>query len=145
MTKEQLQQFVTKDGIPLDLNSFNWCGMTSTFSTNRDNLVIDFRRLGDINIITGDECDVRAGSGVYIQTGDDCNIKVDRYNHITTGYSCNILAGVKNVIRTCSNTTIDAEKDSIAIRIDHHEIIPLNGVHKIKLKTHFEQGYEIIN
>jgi hypothetical protein len=42
MNKQEVQQRVLQNGIPLNMDKFSWDKKTKTFSSNESNLVLDF-------------------------------------------------------------------------------------------------------
>ena len=49
MNKLEVQKFITKDGQPLDLDKFEWCEETNTFTSNVEGLVINLSEFDDEN------------------------------------------------------------------------------------------------
>ena len=56
MTKKEVQKKVSQNGEPLDLSKFEWDEKTNTFSSNEDNLVLDFNYVDDCTFKTGFNC-----------------------------------------------------------------------------------------
>lgn len=63
---------VTKNGVPLDKSLYNWDENTKTFSSNEDNLVLDFSSIIGAVIKTGNCCTIDTGSRCTIDTGREC-------------------------------------------------------------------------
>jgi hypothetical protein len=93
MDKKEVQKLVRyKDGTPVSPDDFSWTRETRTFSTEKDNLVVDFTGINDGIIYVRHNSNVVTGDGWIINTGDDSVIK--------TGYSC--------IAKTGSNCTFEA-------------------------------------
>ena len=73
MKKIEVQQRVLQNGRPLDLDKFNWCETTKTFSTTQSDLVLDFTGINFYTFITGGGCTFNTGGGCNFITGGGCN------------------------------------------------------------------------
>ena len=119
---------VTKNGIVLDPNLYNWDEKTKTFSTNEDGLVIDFRDWDDVTFNTGSEC--------TFTTGSDCTF--------TTGYGCTFDTGSYCTFKTGSRCTFKTGSRCVIVRRDVFEIIqPKPGV-TIQLNEFEIKGYKVV-
>ncbi len=72
MNKLEVQKRVLQHGKPLDLDKFNWCEETKTFSSSENNLVIDFNGEDYCTLTTGNNCIFTTSSGCTFKTGDYC-------------------------------------------------------------------------
>jgi hypothetical protein len=73
MTKQEVQKRVLQNGKPLDLDKFEWDEKTNTFTTQENDLMLDFDNMDNFNFNTGFNCN--------FNTLDNCGFK--------TGYNCN--------------------------------------------------------
>src|SRR5574343_654613 len=80
MNKKEVQKRVLQNGKPLALNKFSWDEKTYAFSTNENNLVIDFSFISHCTFTTGSHCTFTTGSDCTFITSSDCTFK--------TAYNC---------------------------------------------------------
>jgi hypothetical protein len=88
MTKKEVQNRVLKGGKKLPLNKFSWDEKTKIFSTNEDDLVLDFKGINGIIFKTGSHCTFKTGHDCIFKTGDDCTFNTFEYCTLKTGSSC---------------------------------------------------------
>jgi len=62
MTKQEIQQRVLQGGKPIAFNKFGWDEETKTFSSDEDNLLLDFADISYYTFITGSNCIFKTGS-----------------------------------------------------------------------------------
>jgi hypothetical protein len=114
MKKEEIQQRVLQNGKPLDLDKFNWCELTRTFTSLEDDLVLDFASVVNCNIITGGCCTVKTGGCCTVTTGGCCTVTT-RYgctvttgygSTVTTGYGCTVTTGDYSTVTTGNRCTV---------------------------------------
>lgn len=74
MNKKEIQKRVSQNGKPLALNKFTWCEETKTFSSDQDNLVIDFSLLDNCTINCKSSCAINCGRNCTIDCGRNCTI-----------------------------------------------------------------------
>ena len=88
MTKQEVQKRVLQNGKPLDLDKFEWDEKTNTFTTQENDLMLDFDNMDNFNFNTGSNCSFRTGSDCNFNTGSYCNFK--------TGSDCNFDKGIED-------------------------------------------------
>ena len=71
---------ITKNGKPLDKKLYTFDEETKTFSSNENNLVLDFSDIEGCTFDTGFGCTFKTGFGCTFKTGFDCTFK--------TSYDC---------------------------------------------------------
>jgi hypothetical protein len=141
MNKEEVSKRVLKNGNPLSLDLFSWDEKTNTFSSNEDNLVIDF------NCISG--CSFKTGNGCTFNTGSDCTFNTRYECTFDTGSDCTFNTGSDCTFKTGSRCTFDAGcectfktgKECVLVRRDIYEVIELPESKEIKLNAWGIKGY----
>ena len=108
---------VTQNGTPLDPRLYSWDGDTKTFSTNQDNLVIDFSSFDGVTFKTGHYCTFNTGPNCTFKTGHSCTFD--------TGYNC--------IFMTCSKCTFKTGDNCVLIRYDVKGITEIPPNTEIKL------------
>ena len=168
MNKKEVQQRVLQFGEPLDLDKFEWCEVNKKFSTEEDNLILDFKgvdgvtfKTGDwctfeiaehCEFETGDKCVFKTGRYCIFDTGNDCVFKTDGYCQFDTGVGgvfdtggyCVFNTGDKCVFNTGSDCEFSTGNDCVVVRRDVHEVIELMRGQRIRLKECTIKGYEVI-
>ena len=76
---------VTQNGEPLAKFKYQWDEKTKTFSTNEDDLVLDFTDIDGLTLKTGNDCTFKTGDGCTFYTGHGCTFK--------TGSGCTFYTG----------------------------------------------------
>ena len=107
MTKKEVQQRVLQNGKPLSLDKFEWDEKTKTFSSNENDLVLDFAGIGNCTFKTGWYCTFDTGDGCTFKTGSECTFKTGDGCTFDTGDSCTFKTG----------------SDCVVVRRDVYEII----------------------
>lgn len=115
MKKKEIQQMVLQNGKPLDLDKFEWDENTNTFSSEENNLFLDFKNIAFCTIRAARGCTINTDSSCFIRTGGcctintryDCYIKTGSYCTIRTGANCTIITGANCTINTFSSCNID--------------------------------------
>lgn len=97
MTKKEVQKRVLQNGKPLALRKFTWDEKTNTFSSNEDNLIIDF------NIIS--YCTFNTGSHCIFKTYNYCTFNTENSCTFSTGFDCTFNTGGNCTFDTNSNCT----------------------------------------
>jgi hypothetical protein len=128
MNKQEVQKRVLQNGTPLDLDKFSWDEKTKTFSTNENNLVLDFSGIDGVTFKTGSCCIFKTGSDCIFKTGSDCIFKTGSDCTFKTGFSCTFTTGSECVI----------------VRRDIFEVIQPEKNQKIKLNGYTVKGYQDI-
>ena len=112
---------ILKNGQIVDSRKYDWNSETKTFSSNEDELVLDFGSLENVTIKVRNSCTINCGyyctinCGYYctINCGYYCTIKCGYYCTINSGNYCTINSGYSCTIRTYWNTEIVAGKNCI--------------------------------
>ena len=138
MTKSEVQQRVLKNGIPLKKSKFKWNEKTLTFSSNEDNLVIDFTGINFCIFITGDNCVFVTGDNCIFIASFNC---VFNYRAFITGFNRAFITGNYCVFITSSNRTFYTGIECVCIRSDVYEIIKIPENTKIKQNEYGVKGY----
>ena len=169
MNKKQVQQRVLQNGNPLPLDKFEWDEKTNTFSSNEDNLVLDFQGIDYCTFKTGSDCTFKTGSDCTFDTGSDCtfdtgfNCTFDTGSGCTfdtgsdctfdtgcdcifkTGSDCTFKTKFNCTFKTGSDCTFDTEEECVIVRRDIYEVIEIPANTKIKLNEYRVKGYQIID
>ena len=90
---------ITKNGKPLDKKLYTFDEETKTFSSNENNLVLDFSDIEGCTFDTGFGCTFKTGFGCTFKTGFDCTFK--------TSYDCTFDTGSGCTFKTSSGCTFD--------------------------------------
>lgn len=159
---------VTKNGKPLSEYLYTWCENTKTFSSEEDDLVLDFSGVGGCAFITGSRCTFRTGSDCTFDTGWDCTFdtsysctfntgggctfKTGSRCTFNTGDKCTFNTGYGSTFKTGWGCTFDTDskctfktgKECVIVRRDLYEVIELDGTEKIKLNEYDIKGYKVI-
>jgi hypothetical protein len=136
MTKKEVQQRVLKSGKPLDLCDFEWDEQTNTFSSRKNDLVLDFSGVSDCTFKTGSYCTFATGWGCTFKTGSYCTFD--------TGSDCTFKTGFNCTFKTGFNCTFDTGEKCVVVRRDVYEVIELKEGEKIKLNGYKEKGFTIL-
>jgi len=122
MDKEEVQKRVLHRGKQIELYDFSWDEKTKTFSSDLDNLVLDFSCIDDCNFITGYGCKFKTGSYCNFKTGFNCKFK--------TGNDCNFRTGGGDVFNTGKDCKFETYSYCTFKTNDEIQICPyrVNGV-----------------
>ena len=125
MNKKQVQQRVLQNGKPLPLDKFEWDEKTNTFSSNEDNLVLDFQGIDYCTFKTGFNCTFDTGSDCTFDTGCDCTFDTEE--------ECVIVRrDIYEVIEIPANTKIKLNE----YRVKGYQIIDDTPIgKKVKIKV----------
>jgi hypothetical protein len=115
MNKKQVQQRVLQNGKLLPLDKFEWDEKSNTFSSNEDDLVLDFQGINNCTFKTGSDCTFKTGSDCTFKTGFDCTFKTGfdctfktgSYCTFDTGSYCTFDTGCGCIFKTGSSCTFD--------------------------------------
>jgi len=121
MTKKEVQKSVSHYGKSLPLGKFEWDNKTKTFSTDADNLLLNFSDMDGYTFFTGSHC-------IFI-TGSDCTF--------TTENDC--------VFITWDNCIFNTDENCIVIRKDICEVIEIPPHTMIKLNHFGYNGYRALD
>jgi hypothetical protein len=91
---------VTRYGKELDKSKYNWDEENNVFSTNEDNLVLDFSYYIEVVFKTGHSCTFKTGDNCTFTTGSHCTFTTGSYGTFTTGYSCTFHTGFYCTFKT---------------------------------------------
>ncbi len=83
MNKLEVQKRVLQHGKRLDLDKFDWCEETKIFSSNEDNLVVDFNGEDYCTFTTGNNCIFTTNSDCTIDTKVVGDTRVTRSIHLS--------------------------------------------------------------
>ena len=118
---------ITQNWKDLDKSKYIWDKDTKTFSTNENDLVLDFSDMYWVTFKTGPNCTFNTGYNWTFKTGSNCTFDTD--------YDCTFKTG----------------KECVVIRRDLYEVIELEEWEQIKLNwyrikwfTKLEEKKEII-
>ena len=92
---------VTQNGKPLANSKYNWDEKTKTFSTNENDLVLDFSECDGVTFNTGSDCTFKTGSDCTFKTGSCCTFN--------TGYGCTFKTGYGCTFKTGSDCTFNTD------------------------------------
>ena len=161
MNKKEIQQRVLQNGKPLSLDNFEWDENTKTFSSNENNLVLDFVGIdnctfdtgsdctfdtgSDCTFDTGYDCTFDTGSDCTFDTGDDCTFKTGLNCTFDTGSDCTFDTGSDCTFKTGYGCTFDTGKGCVVVRRDVYEVIELEKDKKIKLNSSGIKGFTYVN
>ena len=161
MTKKEVQKKVSQNGEPLDLSKFEWDEKTNTFSSNEDNLVLDFNYVDDCTFDTGSNCTFKTGSNCTFKTGSNCtlntgsdctfdtgfNCTFDTRSNCTfdTGSYCTFKTGSSCTFDTGFNCTFDTRDNCVVVRRDVYEIIEVPANRQIKLNGLEVKGFTYLD
>lgn len=119
MTKKEIQKRVLQSGKPLALNKFTWDEKTNTFSSNEDNLVIDFNHMHCCTFKTGHHCIFNTGNyctfntihDCMFETGHHCVFHTTSYCIFKTGSYCTFDTGFDCMFNTSHNCTFKTQNN----------------------------------
>ena len=148
---------VTQNGVELDPSKYTWYEKKKTFSTNEDNLVLDFSEIDGVTFTTGSgctfdtglDCTFTTGCGCTFKTGSDCTFntgcgctfKTGSDCTFDTGNSCTFDTGWDCTFNTGSDCAFNTGSDCVVVRRDVFEFFTIPKNKKIKLNGYGEKGY----
>jgi hypothetical protein len=143
---------ITQYGKELDASKYSWDEKIKNFSTNENNLVLDFSdydevtfKTGDGCIFnTGDYCTFKTGVNCTFNTGSDCIFKTGSDCTFNTSYNCTFKTGSDCTFKTGYSCTFDTDDNCVSIRYDVKGIIEIPVGKKIKLNEFRISGYTFI-
>jgi hypothetical protein len=107
MTKQDIQKRILQNDEILDLSKFSWDEKTKSFSSNENNLVLDFNSINDVTFKTGDYCTFYTGDECTFKTGYECIFKTGNWCIFDTGYSCTFKTGYNCIFNTGNRCIFD--------------------------------------
>ena len=96
---------ITQNGKPLDKSKYTIDEKSKTFSSNEDDLVLDFHGLGGWTFKTGSNCTFKTGWDCTFKTGDHCTFNTGSNCTFNTGSYCTFNTGSNCTFKTGSNCT----------------------------------------
>jgi hypothetical protein len=159
---------VTQNGKELDKSKYNWDERTKTFSTNENNLVLDFsdyinctfktgshctfktgygctfKAGSHCTFKTGSDCTFNTGSGCTFNTGSDCTFNTGSDCTFNTGSDCTFKAGSHCTFNTGPDCTFNTGENCVGIRYDVKGIIEMPENKTIKLNGYKIAGYTFV-
>lgn len=97
MNKREIQKMVLQNCKPLDLKKFSWNKKTNTFSTDENNLNINFDHLDNCNINCGYCCNIKCNNNCTINCKNECNINCNKCCNITYNSNCTVFSNKGNI------------------------------------------------
>jgi hypothetical protein len=144
MTKKEVQQRVLQNGKPLSLDKFEWDEKTDTFSSNEDDLVLDFAGISSCTFKTGWNCTFKTGRYCKFDTGDGCKFDTGDGCKFDTGYGCKFDTGWYCTFDTGNGCTFKTGKECVVVRRDVYEVIEIPEGKKIRLNEYGVKGYKVL-
>lgn len=111
MTKKEVQKRVLQNGKPLALNKFDWDEKTRTFSSEENDLFINFNTIINCTFNTGSHCTFITGSDCVFNTGNNCMFKTINYCTFNTSYNCVFTTGGGCTFNTNCSCIFDTASD----------------------------------
>jgi hypothetical protein len=127
---------VTKYGKELHPKLYSWDEETKTFTSKEHSLVLDFHGCNGVTFKGGCNNTFRTGAHCNFETGPECTF--------ITGSQCTFVTGSQCTFDTLYSCTFKAGKDSVVIRRDVFEIIPLEWGSTIKLNDDEIKGFTCV-
>jgi hypothetical protein len=101
-------KFLT-NGKPLSKSNYNWHEKTKTFSTNENNLVLDFSDYEGVTFKTGFSCTFHTGSSCTFDTRFHCTFNTGSNCIFKTGSLCTFHTGSHCIFHTDSRCTFHTD------------------------------------
>ena len=136
MTKKEVQQRVLQNGKPLSLDKFEWDEKTKTFSSNENDLVLDFADRDGCTFKTGWNCKFDTGRYCNFNTGDGCKFDTGDGCKFDTGWYCTFDTG--------DGCTFETGKECVVVRRDVYEVIEIPEGKKIRLNEYGVKGHKVL-
>ena len=157
MNKNEVQKRVLQNNKPLALNKFSWHEKTRTFSSDENNLFINFDGIEGCTFYTNSNCTFYTGSHCTFDTGHSCTFKTDSHCTFKTNFNCTFDTGANctfdtgshctfNTGHSCTfNTghscTFDTGSHCVIVRRDKFEVIQPLANESIKICPRGISGY----
>ena len=143
---------VTQFGRELSKNKYTWNEETRTFSTNENNLVLDFFGIEEVNFNTGHDCTFitshnctfKTGSGCTFDTGHNCTFDTGSSCFFDTSHNCTFKTGSYCNFKTGHDCTFNSVHNCVIIRRNVFEIIQVPENNTNELNQYQIKGFEII-
>jgi hypothetical protein len=94
-----------RNGKVLDPSLYIWDEKTKIFSSDEDELVLDFTDVYGVTFKTGTFCTFNTGSSCSFKTGPSCTFNTGSYCTFNTGHSCTFKTGYDCTFKTGSECT----------------------------------------
>jgi len=133
MTKKEVQKRILRHGKKIALTEFSWDEKTNTFSSELNDLVIDFKFMNDCTFKTGYYCTFKTGYSCTFKTGSCCTFD--------TGSCCTFDTGSDCTFDTGSSCTFKTGQFCVVIRRDKFQIIKLKENFSYQLCPYNIPGY----
>jgi len=101
---------VTQNGRELDKSKYTWDESTKTFSTNENNLTLDFSNLNSVTFNTGSNCTFKTGYNCTFNTGYNCTFNTGWNCTFNTGSYCTFNTGSYCTFNTGSYCTFEVSE-----------------------------------
>ena len=106
-----LEFSVTKNGKELPKSKYIWNEKTKVFSTEENNLVIDFSHINRVTFNTSYSCTFNAGSDCTFNTGSDCTFNTGWGCTFNTGWGCTFKTDYSCTFKTDYSCTFKTSSD----------------------------------
>jgi len=100
---------VTKNGIGLEENNYQWDEKTKTFSSHVYGLVLDFTNINGVTFKTGSDCTFDTGSDCTFDTYSNCTFKTGSDCTFDTCSDCTFDTGSNCTFKTSFDCTFDTD------------------------------------
>lgn len=143
---------VTQFGKPLSKDKYTWNAKIRTFSTEENELVLDFTNIVGVTFKTGDNCIFKTSHDCVFktcnhctfETGSDCTFETGSDCTFKTYDNCTFNTGDECTFDTSSNCTFKTSEECVIVRRDIFEVIQIPKNIKIKLNSYKVPGYTVI-
>ena len=136
---------ISQNGKQLDKKLYTFDKKTRTFSSDEDNLVLDFWGLSNCTFKTGPYCTFKTSSGCTFNTGYSCTFDTSSDCTFSTSYDCIFKTSSDCTFDTGSDCTFKTGFNCIVIRRDIYEVIELVENQKIKLNGYGIKGFTVLD
>ena len=132
---------VTQNGSRLATSKYNWDEKTKTFSSNENELVLDFNGIDGVTFKTVYSCTFNTGDNCTFKTGWNCTFKTVAYCTFKTGENCTFNTGYYCTFNTGDNCTFNTGENCFATRYNVKGVIEIPEKKTIKLNGYGISGY----
>ena len=132
---------ISQYGKPLDKSKYTIDEDTKTFSSDENDLVLDFHNLDNCTFKTGSCCTFKAGSCCTFKAGSYCTFKTGYSCTFKTGHNCTFKTWSNCTFKTGNDCTFKTGNDCVVVRRDIYEVIELTENKKIKLNGYGIKGF----
>lgn len=96
LTKQQIQERISKNGSTLDLDKFSWDENTRTLVSEEDTLTMNFIGIDDLTITAKDFCTITTGNNSKIVSGSRSSIRTGLNAKLDVGHQSVVHVGEKS-------------------------------------------------